>query len=436
MRRPLARTLAAATTLVLVALPARGNSRTRPTEAPPCDDVNDLDACFHAASVAAAPVAGPAPIGPTAARLAAAADRLPLLFERNEGQVDGRVDFLCRTAGMTLFLAGGEAVVALRNAGDGNSTVVRLALAGAAAEPRAEGEEEQPARSNYLRGADPTGWHTGVANFAAVRYPRIYPGIDLVYHGDEGRLEYDFVVAPGGRPERIRLRVDGVDRLEVGSAGELRFHTGARVLVQEAPVAYQEGPAGKRRSVAARYELAGGAGGEVRLAVGSYDRARPLVIDPVILYGTYLGGTGVDIGQAIAVDAAGNAYVTGGTSSPGFPGTASSPLQPSLDGPGDVFVTKLDPTGTAIVYSTYLGGSSAETAYAIAVDAAGNAYVTGHELHRLSRHHLEPCPVELCRSPRRLHRRARCHRDGHRLFHLPRGIGHRCLLRHRARRRR
>jgi len=314
------------------------------------------------------------------ARLVTAYGQLPLLFERNEGQTDPAVDFLCRAGGMTLWLAGGESVMALQGSEGESASVVRMRLVGAAARPLAVGEREQASRSNYLLGAEPAQWHTGVANFYAVRYRDVYPGIDLVYHGDRQRLEYDFAVAPGARAEQIRLRFSGAERVEIGKRGELLLHTRAGMLTQETPVAWQEGMEGWT-PVAVRYAMASPQGGadahEVLLVLGERDRTRRLVIDPVIVYGTYLGGMGDDYGNGIAVDGSGNAYFTGSTRSTDFP-TSSSPLQAShAGGYLDAFVTKLDATGSSLVYSTYLGGGNDDFATGIAIDASGNAYVTG-----------------------------------------------------------
>lgn len=316
---------------------------------------------------------------------------LPLSFEANEGQADRQVEFLCRGAGYTLFLTRGEAVLNLREE-QRAPAVVRLRLAGRARHPRGVGLGRQVTTSNYLRGGDPRRWHTGVVNYSQVRYPAVYPGVDLVYHSSRRQLELDFVVAPGADPGRIRLGFQGTGAIEIGPGGELVAHTPQGDLVQHAPVIYQEEKEnGRRDPVAGRYVLLaapgprrGGTGArEVGFAVGPYDRSRRLIIDPALVYSTFLGGAGPDSANTIAVDGAGNVYVAGATLSDDFPGVNGSSIQPlrsstaSAPFSRDVFVTKIDAAGTAIVYSTYLGGVGDDEAKGIAVDGAGNAYVTG-----------------------------------------------------------
>ncbi len=328
-----------------------------------------------AGQAAAAPVSGA-----TRVRMTRAYGELPLLFERNEGQTDPAVDFLCRAGGMTLWLAGGESVIELRGHEDDPASVVRLRLAGAAGHPEALGERRQAARTNYLLGADPARWHTGVANFAAVRYRGVYPGIDLVYHGDRRRLEYDFEVAPGARAERIQLRVSGAEQVELGDDGALRIRTAAGVLTQPAPVAWQDGPAG-RTPVAVRYAMeppAPDGAREVRLVIGDHNPGRRLLIDPVLSYGTFLGSTDEDLAYGIAVDASGNAYVTGIAHAGSFPTTSGALQETFAGGTYDAFVSKLDPTGSTLLYSTFLGGTNSDEAHGIAVDAGGDAYVVGY----------------------------------------------------------
>jgi hypothetical protein len=319
------------------------------------------------------PVAA-APDAATQARVAELYGRLPLTFEANQGQVDGAVRFLCRGQGYTVFLTPTEAVWSLRGA-QRDTAVVRMQLVGGNDDPRVVGVDPQSMTSNYLLGNDPRHWHTGVAHYARVRAAGVYPGVDLIYRGNQRQLEYDFVIAPGADPERIRLAFRGVDAIRLGAQGELILQTANGDLVQHAPVVYQEW--GERRQrIAGRYVLAG-ARREVGFAVGRYDRTRPLIIDPVVSYSTFLGGSSNDNGFGIAVDGAGNAYVTGHTLSPTFPGVSGSSIQPANAGIEDVFVTKINPTGTAIVYSTFLGGSAHDFGFGIAVDGAGHAYVTG-----------------------------------------------------------
>jgi hypothetical protein len=308
--------------------------------------------------------------------------RLPLSFELNQGQTDPQVKFLARGAGYTLFLASDEAVLTLQPsataaAGKGEKpAVVRLKLVGAEGNARVSGERELAGRSNYFVGNDPQRWQTNIPTYGQVRYRDVYRGIDLVYYGRQGQLEYDFVVAPGAEARAIgfeivgaegvqrgRLRIDPEGDLVIATAGgEVRFHR---------PEAYQtEG--GLRRPVGARYVLRGK--GDVGLEVAAYDRRRPLIIDPVLSYSTYLGGTGGDVANGIAVDGSGYAYITGITNSSDFPTLGAE--QGSNSGSGDTFIVKLETTGDALVYSTYLGGSGADTSTGLNV-AAGDAYIVG-----------------------------------------------------------
>lgn len=218
---------------------------------------------------------------------------------------------------------------------------------------------------------------TNVPTYAKVYYHDLYPNIDLVYYGSQGQLEYDFVVRPGADPNEIMLGFQGSDKLEVDAEGDLLLHTVAGPIRQRKPVIYQE-VEGIRREVAGGYVLKGAH--QVGFQVAPYDASRPLIIDPVLFYSTYLGGSGDDEGTSIAVDAAGNAYVTGTTDSINFPTVAGSFDTSFGGGSVDAFVTKLNPTGSGLVYSTYLGGSGSEgipTGGQIAVDAAGSAYVAG-----------------------------------------------------------
>jgi hypothetical protein len=302
-------------------------------------------------------------------RAADAYGQLPMSFEANQGQTDAQVNFLSRGSGYTLFLTPGEAVLSLA-AGEAND-VVRMRIVGADPNAPSAGLQAQAGRTNYLVGSDPSQWQTDVANYGKVEYQDVYAGIDVVYYGNQRRLEYDFVVAPGADPNVIRLAFDGVQSMKLDAGGNLVLHTASGDLVKDAPVVYQESD-GARHSIAGRYLLDGG---QVRFEVGSYDHALPLVIDPILSYSTYLGGKGNDRGYGIAVDSAGNAYVTGYTVATNFP--TKNPLQPATAGADDVFVTKLNSTGTGLIYSTYLGGSNADWGFGIALDSSNNAYVTG-----------------------------------------------------------
>jgi len=325
----------------------------------------------------------------TDARVSERYGKLPLQFEANRGQTHKDVRFLSRGPGYSLYLTAGEAVLVLskpnadakRDARDtqaqAKSVALRMSLVGAARKPQVTGLDELPGKANYFMGKDRSQWRTNVPTYAKVQYQNIYPGIDLVYYGNQRQLEYDFVVAPGADPNKIVLGFKGADKLEIDAQGELVLHTARGDIRQHKPVVYQEID-GVRREIAGSYIRKGA--NRVGFQLAAYDTTQPLIIDPVVLsYSTYLGGgsgNGNDKGFAIAVDADGNAYVTGNTTSTNFP-TTSGAFQPTLDGANDVFVTKLNPTGSALVYSTYFGGSGGEAGAGIAVDGAGYAYVTG-----------------------------------------------------------
>ncbi len=301
----------------------------------------------------------------------------------NQGQTAAQVDFLSQGSGYTLFLTPAETVLSLQKpapaAGDGaaapDSVVLSLRFVGANPQPQVVGLDRLAGTSNYFIGSDPSQWHTNIANYGQVEYQNLYPGVDLVFYGNQRQLEYDYVVAPGTDPGVIKLAIDGAESMTIDGQGNLVLHTSAGDVLEDAPVVYQES-GGVRQPVSGQFVLEGD--GQVGFALGAYDHTRPLVIDPVLSYSTYLGGTGNDAGFGIAVDTAGDAYVTGYTSSTDFPTSAGAFQTTYGGGDLDAFVTKLNPTGTALVYSTYLGGTDDEEGQGIAVDTAGNAYVTGY----------------------------------------------------------
>ena len=336
----------------------------------------------------------PRPVAPThsveRARSHADFGKLPLAFETNRGQTNPQVKFLARGKGYALFLTREEAMLKLTGRGTPTSTlsdpaVLRMKLMGANPRAAVIGARELPGKSNYFIGNDPKQWRADIPTYARVQYQGIYPGVDLVYYGTQGQLECDFVVAPGADPGRIAWQFDGAtaklaangDLLLVVPGGknvpdgELRFHR---------PVVYQK-IGSMRQPVTGSYKLS--SANRVTFVVANYDRRRALVIDPLLVYSTYLGGSLTNYGYAIAVDSAGSAYVTGETISVNFP--TKNPIETYHAGGfcvtgspcPDAFVTKFNATGTALVYSTYLGGSSADTAFGIAVDSAKNAYVVG-----------------------------------------------------------
>jgi hypothetical protein len=405
-----------------------------------------------------------------------------LSFEANQGQTNERVKFLSRGRGYTLFLTGDEAVFALRgesqkskgqkakvggralsllpspasilsgathneppaanavsidnlqslivnsrtpNPESQTPAVLRMKLVGANPKAKITGLEELPGKSNYFLGSDPKKWRTNVVNYAKVKYEGVYPGIDLVYYGNQRQLEYDFVVAPGADPGAIAFEIEtGNSKLETGNSkletrqqpignlqssiinsptpnpengipnpanmridpsGDLVISTDAGDVRFHKPTVYQpplsrgsfnpQSSIDNRQFVDGRFVLT--ASNQVRFELGPYDKSRPLIIDPYVSYLAYLGGSGWDAGGAVAVDASGNAYVTGISYSTDFPVTLGGFQTIYAGGTFDAFVSKINPTGSALVYSTFLGGSLQELGEDIAVDTAGNAYVLG-----------------------------------------------------------
>jgi hypothetical protein len=361
--------------------------------------------------------------------------KFSLSFEANVGQADAQVQFLAHGPGYGLYLTGSEAVMVLSSAqgsgarGQGSvpsneawpvgqpfqpdgagqagrpelqpatadiqSTVVRMQVLDGNAGVQAVGEQQQPGIVNYFLGNDPSQWHTHIATYARVTYPNIYPGIALAYYGSQQQLEYDFVVAPGADPSQIRLGFAGADQVAVDGRGDLVVHAGGQDIHQHKPVVYQN-VNGARREIPSAFTVTADqsplATQEVAFAVGAYDISRPLVIDPVLSYSTYLGGSGGDYGNGIAVDpTTGDALVTGVTNSPDFP--TANPLQPNFGGYADAFVARVRADGSALVYSTYLGGSSLDKGFGIAVDpATGDALVTGftHSMNFPTANPLQP----------------------------------------------
>lgn len=300
--------------------------------------------------------------------------QLPLAFEPNVGQAPAGVGYVAHGAGYAVSLTATQALVALQRSATGSPDVLALHVVGANPDVRAAPQDALPGVSNYLSGSDPSGWHTGVATYAGIRYAGVYPGVDLLYHGDQQQLEYDFIVSPTARPDAIRLQVQGAQSLRVDGQGNLVLHAAAGDVTQKAPVVYQM-VNGVRQTVAGRFVLQDG--GTVGFAVGAYDHTRPLTIDPsvTVAYSTFYGGGGFDQGKGIAVDQAGNAYVLGETLSNDFP--TVNPLQGSLAGNQDVFVLKLNAQGTAVVYATYLGGTNYDQAGGIALGPDGAVTVVG-----------------------------------------------------------
>src|SRR5581483_11209328 len=228
-------------------------------------------------------------------------------------------------------------------------------------------ENELPGHSNYFIGNDRSQWHAGVKQYARVSYNRVYPGINLAFHGQQKQLEFDFIVAPGADPKAIRFDVAGAKKISTDSTGNLVLSSAAGDVVLHKPVTYQKAE-NAQQAVASRFVVAKNT---VSFEVGNYDRSRELVIDPAVSYATFLGGTAEDDAYSIAIDGSGAAYVTGQTASTDFPGASGS-----QKGGFDAFVSKISPTGT-LDYSTLVGGSGADSGISIAVDGSGDAYVCG-----------------------------------------------------------
>ncbi len=304
----------------------------------------------------------------------------PLAFEPNHGQFDAGIRFVLRGRGYMLALTDEGALLSIRGsrtrgpAGQSDEpAMVRLSLDGALpSSPVAD--EALPGIVNYFIGNDQTRWLSGVPTYGRVRYAAVQPGIDLVYYGRDGALEYDLVVAPGADPSQLAMRIDGADDISRDDTGNLVLSTAAGLLTMRVPEVYQQFGE-QRRSVDARYSL--DETGRVAFELGPYDRREPLVIDPQLVMSTFLGGSGNGVDQAngIAVDSKGSPYIVGTTETTDFP--VKSPLQSKRRGQSDAVVTKLTPDGLQMVYSTYLGGGSYDYGTKIAVTADGLAYVVG-----------------------------------------------------------
>lgn len=349
--------------------------------------------------VVAASFGGAAAATPT--RLSTDYGRLPMQFEPATGASISS-SFLSTGQGYQLTVSPAGVVVALRQPGSYASSIshrreckpgeqmaagvhakrseraiLRMSLLNANPRAAGAGLEQLPGRANRLLGNDPSRWVTQIPLFAKVQYTGIYPGVDLVYYGNQRRLEFDFRLSPGASPDAIHFSFEGAKSVELDEQGDLVLRTASGQVRQHKPVIYQEMDGGLR-TVEGSYVI--NARRQIGFSIGQYDRTKPLVIDPVLSYATYLGGTSVDQGWGVAVDANGNAYIAGETQSANYgnpPGGAYTGYSGSMADGGDAFVAKLNASGTALVYFTYLGGNSEDTALALELDAAGNAYVTG-----------------------------------------------------------
>jgi uncharacterized protein (TIGR03437 family) len=314
--------------------------------------------------------------------------KLPMRFEANEGQTDPRVKYTARGAGYAVFLTGDETVLHLRKGESENessgepekklagqpveSAVLRMKLVGSNQSSHVSGIGRLQTTSNYFIGNDPAAWRRGISNYAKVKYDSVYPGIDLVWYGNQQLLEHDFLIAAGADPSRIKLSFSGTEAISIDGEGALVLRASGEDLRLLKPQAWQESN-GSRRTIACNYRLSNK--DQVEFRLGDYDATLPLVIDPVLVYSTYIGGIGTDFGQDIAVDGEGAAYITGQTISPDFPGPG--PIQPAIGALMDAYVLKIDPAGDAVVFGTWIGGNSTDAASSISVDPSGNVYLAG-----------------------------------------------------------
>ena len=332
--------------------------------------------------------------------------KLPLHFEPNEEQIESdEIKFTSRGDGYNLFLSPMNAKLVLSRPpanSDKDSlqnnpnqrriepeqdsasqakeqSVIEMNLVGANTQSEGKAVEELEGKSNYFIGNDQSKWKTDVSNYKKVRFEKVYSGIDIEYYGNQRQLEYDFIVSPNADPNQIKLEFEGVKDVKVSEEGELVLETKTgEHIKQKKPFIYQTAETGEKTEIAGNYKVEKGKA--VSFEIGEYDRTKQLVIDPIVItYSTYLGGSGTEFANGIAVDSNGNAYITGYTSSHDFP--RANALQPNFGGVGfsgeDAFVTKINASGSALIYSTFLGGSRYDEGLKIAVDNDGNSYITG-----------------------------------------------------------
>jgi hypothetical protein len=306
--------------------------------------------------------------------------RLPMTFEANQGQAGSGVQYLSRGQGYTAYFTAGGVVLSLRantasmSAGSatGNSAAtVQFALVGAARNPAVVGEVPQAGKANYFFGNDQTKWLTNVPTFGRVRYQNVYPGIDLLYYGSHQQLEYDFAVQPGADPRKIQMAIQGAQQIQLSANGELILTIPGGEVHFQVPVIYQES-AGQRIPVNGSYVMTDAT--HVSFQVSEYDASKPLVIDPVLAYSTYVGGSGTGQANGIAVDGNGNVYIAGYTDSASFPVTTLGTIAANAN---HIFVAKLNPTGTGLVYADYIGGNGQDYGIALVLDSSNDVFVTG-----------------------------------------------------------
>ncbi len=308
--------------------------------------------------------------------------KLPLSFEPNEGQSAEAVQFLSRGKGYTLFLTPGEAVFSLRGREkQADSSVLRMKLVGADENAAIHGQQELQGKVNYLIGNNRNQWHTGIPTYRKVHYDDVWPGVDMLWYGTQTELEYDFVVKPGTEVSSVRLAFEGVEKMRLDDHGNLIVSSNGEEVKHSAPVVYQETDEG-RVTVAGKYVVKGG--NEIGFEVGNYDRDRALVIDPVLIYSSYIGGDSSDEGFTVAANSNGEAFIAGESSSSGL----SFPLKNAIQDQQIstlAFVTRLNANGTDILYSTFLGDATGfctddvcgTEVRGIAVSSDGKIFITG-----------------------------------------------------------
>ncbi len=316
--------------------------------------------------------------------------KLPLRFEKNTGQLNETVDFISHNNNYTLFLSPTKATFSFEKEKNINNfvnktkvnrettnvtaiDVLTMELIGANVNAKAIEIDKLVTTSNYFLNNNEKQWQTNVENFAKVQYQNIYPGIDIAYYGNQRQLEYDLIVSPYTNPDIINLQFSEAQNLTINNEGDLVITVNEQEFYKKKPYAYQE-INGVKQLVTTNYIVK--ENNKISFELGSYDVSQQLIIDPVIGYSTYLGGTGSDFSNAIAIDTTGNAYIVGYTESLNFP--TNNPQQRSISGKNDLFISKLNATGSSLAFSTYIGGSDEDFGNAIAIDSKGNVYITGY----------------------------------------------------------
>ncbi len=308
-------------------------------------------------------------------------NKLPLRFEANRGQTDQQVRFMSHGDGYGLFFTPQETVLVLKGKNLDTNIVtassIRMRLMGANPNPQILGKEKLVTKTNYLKGRDPSKWQRNIPNYSKVLYKDVYPNIDLIYYGNPHSLEYDYILFPGADPGVIEMEFEGAESMVLDDQGNLLIKTQSRKILQHAPKIYQQ-IRGKKEKVAGGYILK--KDNRVGYKVASYNQELPLVIDPILEFSSYLGGTGgigfSDLANDIAVAGSGAVYIVGEAGSTDFPTTTGAYDETHGDF-RDAFVARFNATGTDLDFSTYVGGDSGDVAYGIVLDASLNAYVTG-----------------------------------------------------------